>query len=89
MEQGREVYALPGRITDELSQGCNSLIQQGAGVLHNIDDFLKTMELDSAFCMEQMDFKKICLKKTNRWCIVYSIFIRWELEQWLNGVLIH
>ena len=72
MEQGREVYALPGRITDELSQGCNSLIQQGAGVLHNIDDFLKTMELDSAFCMEQMDFKKNLLEKDES--LVYSLF---------------
>ncbi len=72
MEQGREVYALPGRITDELSQGCNSLIQQGAGVLHNIDDFLKTMELDSAFCMEQMDYKKNLLEKDES--LVYSLF---------------
>ena len=30
LEQGKEVRAVPGRITDELSRGCNRLIWQGA-----------------------------------------------------------
>lgn len=44
LEQGREVFALPGRICDSLSYGCNSLIRQGAGIAscpEDIVDFLR------------------------------------------------
>ena len=40
LEQGKEVYAIPGRITDELSKGCNRLLKQGAGMIYFIEDFL-------------------------------------------------
>ena len=32
LEQGKTVYALPGRVGDALSEGCNRLIADGAGV---------------------------------------------------------
>lgn len=34
LEQGRDVYAVPGRLTDRLSDGCNHLLTQGAGVFY-------------------------------------------------------
>lgn len=42
LEQGRDVYAFPGRIQDALSAGCNRLIQDGAGMITDIDEFLET-----------------------------------------------
>ena len=40
LEQGREVFAVPGRITDALSSGCNNLFKQGAGVALSPGDIL-------------------------------------------------
>ncbi len=45
LEQGREVYALPGRVSDLSSRGTNKLIQQGAGVFLNTEDFLEEMHI--------------------------------------------
>jgi DNA processing protein len=39
LEQGREVYAMPGRLVDGLSAGCNSLLKQGAGLIISIEEF--------------------------------------------------
>ena len=41
LEQGREVYALPGRVSDSLSDGCNRLIRQGAGPATCPEDILE------------------------------------------------
>ena len=43
LEQGREIYALPGRVTDALSEGCNRLIQQGANVAFSAGDMLRSL----------------------------------------------
>ncbi|MBE5826035.1 MAG: DNA-protecting protein DprA [Butyrivibrio sp.] len=40
LEQGREVLAVPGRVTDRLSDGCNSIISQGAGIAVDVEDVL-------------------------------------------------
>lgn len=43
LEQGKEVYVVPGRVTDRLSDGCNRLIKQGAGVFLSPEDFLREL----------------------------------------------
>ena len=40
LEQGREVYTVPGRVTDRLSDGCNKLLKDGAMVFLSPRDFL-------------------------------------------------
>lgn len=43
LEQGKDVYVVPGRVTDRLSDGCNRLIRQGAEVFLSPDDFLNEL----------------------------------------------
>lgn len=42
LEYGREVFAIPGPITDPLSAGCHKLIQQGAMLLHSVNDIFQS-----------------------------------------------
>ena len=40
LEQGREIFALPGRIMDAASAGCNNLIKMGAHIVTEATDIL-------------------------------------------------
>lgn len=40
LEQGKDVYALPGPVNSRLSRGCNELIKQGAGILLSPEELL-------------------------------------------------
>ncbi|MCA9059017.1 MAG: DNA-processing protein DprA [Planctomycetaceae bacterium] len=41
MEQGREVFALPGPVDNLASEGCHELIRDGVTLIRNVDDVLK------------------------------------------------
>ncbi|MCR4675168.1 MAG: DNA-processing protein DprA [Lachnospiraceae bacterium] len=41
LEQGKDIFALPGRISDSLSQGTNKIISLGAGVILSSEQLLK------------------------------------------------
>lgn len=45
LNQGREIFAVPGRVTDPLSKGCNQLIQQGAHMAILPNDILEYLGL--------------------------------------------
>lgn len=43
LEQGKDIYAVPGRINDNLSEGCNLLISQGAYPVLSVEEMVENM----------------------------------------------
>lgn len=70
LEQGKEIFALPGRVTDQLSAGCNRLIYDGAGALLSPDVVLEYFELQSGKILRVHEKNKNGLAKKEK--MVYS-----------------
>ena len=43
MEQGRDVFAVPGRVDSRTSRGCHRLIRDGAKLVESVDDVLEEL----------------------------------------------
>lgn len=70
-EQGRDVWALPGRVSDPLSGGCNQLIRQGAGIICDPAGFPAEIVEFRENQATQIDFQKFLLEKDEQ--LVYSL----------------
>ena len=68
---GKDIYAVPGSIYDELSCGCIHLIKQGAHILESPEDFLEEWHILQEKSYSQIDFRKILLEKDE--ALVYSL----------------
>lgn len=58
LEQGKDVFAIPGRVTDSLSSGCNQLISQGAAIANSPSEILNELGI-------KYEKNKKLLKKSN------------------------
>ncbi len=67
LEQGKDVFAVPGRIGDEMSKGCLNLIKQGAGLADSPLVLLEALGIERNVSEKSV---KIVLEKNED--IVYS-----------------
>lgn len=58
LEQGREVFAVPGSIYSFKSRGCHFLIKQGAGLIENSDDIIDELGLNYEHAPKTDTFKE-------------------------------
>lgn len=49
LEQGKDVMAVPGRIDEKLSNGCNRLIKAGAGIINSTNDIVEDFYEESKY----------------------------------------
>ncbi|MCI5649422.1 MAG: DNA-processing protein DprA [Fusicatenibacter sp.] len=73
LEQGKTIFALPGRVNDQLSAGCNRLIAQGASIALSPTDVLeelgiaeKAEETETAVCYSKEPGKIMAALQGNR-----------------------
>lgn len=70
LEQGKDVYALPGNVTSGLSKGCHNLIKQGAGILLSPQEFLEELGIFHKSKIKKVTENKKLLETEEN--IVYS-----------------
>ena len=75
LEQGREIYAVPGRVTDRLSDGCNKMLKDGAHVFLSPQDFLMDLQELLPFAMKEQK-KRQCMS---------AVFNQSEIGRRKNG----
>lgn len=68
LEQGKNVYAVPGRVGDALSEGCNLMIAQGAGIAISPEVLLDELHISQV--REHQDRLKLHLSREA--CCVYQ-----------------
>lgn len=62
LEQGKEVFAIPGKIDDSLSRGCNNLIKNGAELVNSPEDILENFHIRSICEYRKMQVSNVKLE---------------------------
>ncbi len=70
LEQGKDVFAVPGRIGDPLSKGCNNIIKMGANLVDSVRDILEFYGIPKAKNKKNFEKNNIFLETSEK--IVYA-----------------
>ena len=70
LDQGKDVYALPGPVTSALSTGCNMLIKQGADILISPENLLEEWGILQENLGKNSKNEKILLERSEN--LLYS-----------------
>lgn len=70
LEQGKDIFAIPGRAFEPFSEGCNHLIQMGAKMVVKLEDFLEEYPCISKDLSKNCENNQKMLAKNQR--VVYS-----------------
>lgn len=70
LEQGKDVYAMPGPINSMLSHGCHNLIKQGAQILTSPEELIEDLAIVHKTNSKKTLEMKILLESAEN--IVYS-----------------
>lgn len=66
VEQGREVFAVPGQIFSNMSRGTHSLINQGATLINSVDDLLDALPHNYAQILGGKSLEPPSAKQTDK-----------------------
>ena len=75
LEQGKDIYVVPGRVGDSLSAGCNKLATQGAGIIVDVESFINDLNdfsSEEAYEVTPKENPKFTIDKEQ--LMVYSFF---------------
>lgn len=81
LEQGRDIYAMPGRITDPLSGGTNRLIRQGACPIVSVEDLLSELHISGGKFAQKSEHSKNLLEKEELRVYSFLDFVPVGLEE--------
>ncbi|MDO8603269.1 MAG: DNA-processing protein DprA [Candidatus Omnitrophota bacterium] len=72
LEQGREVFAVPGKVDSMTSKGTNKLIKQGAKLAQGIEDILEELNLSDSVSRQDGDSRSQSVLDKNE-NLVYTL----------------
>jgi len=52
LEQGKNIFAVPGSINSYMSEGCHQIIKEGAKLINNVDDVLSEYKINNIKSIE-------------------------------------